>query len=931
MGTDVVEYTVCDLVEDRKCATGTVRVGVMEGGRNSPPVAQADRVTVRPGREVGVDVLANDTDPDGDPLSLDPTGLRSKDAVAVQPVGNLVAFTAPAEGDYSVTYALTDGINPSVDGHLAIAVRADAPLLAPIARDDTIDVSTLTPGQKSAVVAVLANDVDPDGSRSDLVVELPTGAVGAIANADGTVQVDLGPKARVIEYSILDPDGKRGHAYILLPPVKGLEPRAVKPAPVLEVDAGKPLSLELSQVVTDPDAGPEPLRIVADETSADPASQGELVTGPASLVYQPAEDVEDDQAVISVTVTDGEFNRTFQIPVRIIIPNRPPEFSEVVEDVEKASTEPLVIDLQSSVKDPDTADRDKPATFGGLTRAGAGTVKGDLKSDGTLTVSAESSASVGDTATFTFTVTDAGGESTQGSAVISVVATKKDPPATSPDTIERLDEGDTKSKDVLANDFDPFEGEPNAGLTLTQVSVQSGGVSATKGAGGSISVTADSGYAGTARIAYTVQDAAERTADGVLEVFVWGLPTAPGAPTEVKDGTTATSAKLTWAGSEANAFSSDPEARQLTYRVDYAGGSKECPDTSCTVGGLTPGTSYTFTVTAINAVGESPASRPSAPIVPDALPAAPAFQPLSGTDAYGDGTIALAWSQPTFEGSRILEYELQISPGGRVERVAPGATSMNVTGLKNGTTYQFVLTAVNAKGRTSSEPYSETPTAVPGAPGSVVATADDGPAGKALNVTWQAADNGGDDGMTYTVVLYNGTTVVDTKKDVSGTSIGLVGDNGQTYKVGVTATNRKGTGPEAKSDAVTPFGAPGAVTGLTATATGANGDVQLAFSAPSETGGVATGALTYDVDFGSGWRNLAGSKLLTRTEQRHQLHDQGPGQQRNQDRRLRVSERHPVRPGPSADGERRQAVANADLVLLECHNQRLADQCDDRH
>ena len=117
--------------------------------------------------------------------------------------------------------------------------------------------------------------------------------------------------------------------------------------------------------------------------------------------------------------------------------------------------------------------------------------------------------------------------------------------------------------------------------------------------------------------------------------------------------------------------------------------------------------------------------------------------------------------------------------------------------------------------------------------------------------------------MTYTVVLYNGTTVVDTKKDVSGTSIGLVGDNGQTYKVGVTATNRKGTGPEAKSDAVTPFGAPGAVTGLTATATGANGDVQLAFSAPSETGGVAAGALTYDVDFGSGWRNLAGNKLLS--------------------------------------------------------------------
>ena len=90
-----------------------------------------------------------------------------------------------------------------------------------------------------------------------------------------------------------------------------------------------------------------------------------------------------------------------------------------------------------------------------------------------------------------------------------------------------------------------------------------------------------------------------------------------------------------------------------------------------------------------------------------------------------------------------------------------------------------------------------------------------------------------------------------------------MGDNGQTYRVGVTASNRKGAGPEVKSDAVTPYGAPGAVTGLTATATGANGEVQLAFSAPTETGGVAAGSLTYDVDFGSGWRALAGGKKLT--------------------------------------------------------------------
>jgi hypothetical protein len=39
--------------------------------------------------------------------------------------------------------------------------------------------------------------------------------------------------------------------------------------------------------------------------------------------------------------------------------------------------------------------------------------------------------------------------------------------------------------------------------------------------------------------------------------------------------------------------------------------------------------------------------------------------------------------------------------------------------------------------------------------------------------------------------------------------------------------------------------------------------VQLAFDAPAETGGVPAGSLTYEVDTGSGWREVPGSRMLT--------------------------------------------------------------------
>jgi hypothetical protein len=68
-GTDSFTYTLIDSLGAR--ATGTVRIGIsprLDGARN--PVAIEDEATVRPGSSVSVQVLANDSDPDGSSLTV---------------------------------------------------------------------------------------------------------------------------------------------------------------------------------------------------------------------------------------------------------------------------------------------------------------------------------------------------------------------------------------------------------------------------------------------------------------------------------------------------------------------------------------------------------------------------------------------------------------------------------------------------------------------------------------------------------------------------------------------------------------------------------------------------------------------------------------------------------------------------------------------
>jgi guanyl-specific ribonuclease Sa len=99
-----------------------------------------------------------------------------------------------------------------------------------------------------------------------------------------------------------------------------------------------------------------------------------------------------------------------------------------------------------------------------------------------------------------------------------------------------------------------------------------------------------------------------------FSLALWEMPSAPGAPYAVSAAAGNKSATVTWEDYKDNG------APITSYTVTSSPGGKTCTTSAatCTVTGLTNGKAYTFTVTATNGLGTSPASVPTAPVTPHA-------------------------------------------------------------------------------------------------------------------------------------------------------------------------------------------------------------------------------------------------------------------------------------------------------------------------
>jgi hypothetical protein len=179
-------YEICDTTG--LCATGTVRVTIVdEPPPVSPPTAHPDSAGVIRGNSVLIDVLGNDSDPDGD---LDPTSVRVvhapvKGSTAVQPHTGAIRFTADTAliGADQFTYEVCD--ETELCDTAVVHLTITAPVHPPVARDDVVTVRI----GESVRIDVAANDTDPDGDldRSSILVRGTPGQGRVVVGTGGAV------------------------------------------------------------------------------------------------------------------------------------------------------------------------------------------------------------------------------------------------------------------------------------------------------------------------------------------------------------------------------------------------------------------------------------------------------------------------------------------------------------------------------------------------------------------------------------------------------------------------------------------------------------------------------------------------------------------------------------------------------------------------
>ncbi len=300
---------------------------------------------------------------------------------------------------------------------------------------------------------------------------------------------------------------------------------------------------------------------------------------------------------------------------------------------------------------------------------------------------------------------------------------------------------------------------------------------------------------------------------------------APGAPTLVSGIPHDGAVQVTWAAPQ-----SDGNAPITQYDVSTTVGNKTCTWTagplSCTVTGLTNGTSYGFTVKAKNAIGTGPAAT-TGPVVPATTPTPPA----AATAYASDGSALVTWPASAANGgSALLGYVVIASPGGQTCAAAVGL-SCTVNGLANGVATSFTVRAVNKVGVGAPSPASApvTPLGRPTAPRSVTGQAGNGE----VVVSWLAPANlGGAPISDYTVTASPGGATCSTAGALTCTVTGLT--NAVPYSFTVVATNPAGKSPTSEASAPVIPGTPSAPTNVVAEAGKLR--AKITWAAPSSAG-----------------------------------------------------------------------------------------------
>lgn len=684
IGTDTFTY----IVEDRfgKQGTARVQVGVAPAAKlNQNPQANPDQVRVRPNRPLAVAVTANDTDPDGDGVSLIAASLQSPgDSLQVAARENAVVLNTPKKADsYGIEYSIDDGRGGQDTSIATVQVDPFAPLQAPEAADDL--VTAKESGRKVGEpieVDVLANDIDPDGDGAALTVSCQQNGV----TVKGKKLVIPAPSQRqLVLYTVTDQDGLSANAIVNVPGVSEQKPYIDPDTIPVKAKSGETLTVDLASYVITRKARTPHIHSAKAITLGAGFAGGVKMSGDDSFQVSINPEFFGKTSLV-MQVSDGKSNDSSALSASLTLPievkpssNRPPVFTPTRIEV-AAGEDAVTVNLADMVSDEDGDDPAKMRYRLGALPVG---IQAALRGS-QLSVSAEAGKAKGDAGYIEVTVEDGSGP-TIGKIPVRVVSSTR--PLIQVTAIDLEGEsGKSVGIDLSRYATNPYPGKPLKTVGSPSIVQGAGQASAS---GTHLEVTPAASFKGDLVVSFTLQDASgdpDRQVTGTARIRVLSVPDAPTAVSAtISESTTAT---ISWIAPAANG------TPVTSYKVTDSVSGKTVTSRATLVDfpGLEPGKSHSFTVVATNRVGDSKPSGASPAIEVEVTPGAPTN--LQGAIGKSAGTATLTWEAPSTNGGSPIDHYVVTVAGGSPQEVK--GTKLEVKDLTGGE-HAFTVIAVNTK------------------------------------------------------------------------------------------------------------------------------------------------------------------------------------------------------------------------------------------
>ena len=293
-GVDAFTYDV----SDGNGGTATATVNVTIGAVNDDPTAVDDGALTDNDVAVDIDVLANDSDIDGDTPGVTGVSQGANGSVSINGDGT-VRYTPDAgfDGVDTFTYDIGDGNGGTATATVTVSVGSND---APVATDDgfAVDEDTLL---QVAAAGVLANDTDGDGDALSVTLLSDVSNGTLVLNGDGSF--DYTPDADfngadAFTYTVSDGFGGADTATVTLT-VNAVndDPVAVDDTATTEVDTG----VEIDVVANDTDVEGDARTV----TGVTQGANGAVTINPAGTVtYTPNAGFAGDDA-FTYDIADG--------------------------------------------------------------------------------------------------------------------------------------------------------------------------------------------------------------------------------------------------------------------------------------------------------------------------------------------------------------------------------------------------------------------------------------------------------------------------------------------------------------------------------------------------------------------------------------------------------------------------------------------------